>query len=179
MRAELNFLSGIKAIVPVQSSPKKYSASCLTQISSSSAAIPARLEGRFANVTDVGRGCGGREVSLDERHLRGRPSRVVLTPRRWRQVAEQSADDGGKKARSPGRARNRPLKPSRGECRAFSGVTVVTNTRANYHYARGCGRIGRPAFPAPSDFRRRDVKNKTRADHAAGSRSYVCSHVAI
>src|SRR5258708_15089088 len=32
-----------------------------------------------------------------------------------------------------------------------SGVTVVTNARAYYHYTRGCGRIGRPAFPAPSD----------------------------
>jgi hypothetical protein len=32
-----------------------------------------------------------------------------------------------------------------------SGVTVVTNARVYYHYTRGCGRIGRPAFPAPSD----------------------------
>jgi hypothetical protein len=31
-----------------------------------------------------------------------------------------------------------------------SGVTVVTNARAYYHYTRGCGRIGRPAFPTPS-----------------------------
>jgi hypothetical protein len=30
-------------------------------------------------------------------------------------------------------------------------VTVVTNARAFYHHTRGCGRIGRPAFPAPSD----------------------------
>ena len=29
---------------------------------------------------------------------------------------------------------------------------------------RGCGRIKRPAFPAPSDIRRRDVQGKTRAD---------------
>ena len=47
-------------------------------------------------------------------------------------MAEQSADDGGKQARSPGRARRKPLKPLRGECRAFSGVTVVTNARAFY-----------------------------------------------
>src|ERR1019366_10358796 len=31
-----------------------------------------------------------------------------------------------------------------------SGVTVVTNARVYYHYTRGCGRLGRPAFPAPS-----------------------------
>src|SRR3954466_15319565 len=42
------------------------------------------------------------------------------------------ADDGGKRARSPGRARRKPLKPLRGECRAISGVTVVTNARAFY-----------------------------------------------
>jgi hypothetical protein len=33
-----------------------------------------------------------------------------------------------------------------------SGVTVVTNSYAFYFCMRGCGRIGRPAFPAPSDF---------------------------
>ena len=31
--------------------------------------------------------------------------------------ALRSAGDGGKKARSPGRARRKPLKPLRGECR--------------------------------------------------------------
>src|ERR1700730_4235257 len=70
------------------------------------------------------------------------------------------ADDGGKRARSPRRARRKPLKPLRGECRAFSGVTVVTNARAYYQYTRGCGRIGRPAFPAPSDFRGRTLRIK-------------------
>jgi hypothetical protein len=34
-------------------------------------------------------------------------------------LAEVSADDGGKKARSPGRARKKPLKPLRGEGRVF------------------------------------------------------------
>jgi hypothetical protein len=56
---------------------------------------------------------------------RGRSSRVVLTPRRWRQVSRRRVrlnragqnlhprDDGGKRARSPGRARSKPLKPLR------------------------------------------------------------------
>src|ERR1700676_1857920 len=66
----------------------------------------------------------------------GRRSRVVLTPRRWRQVGgSNSADDGGKQARSPGRARRKPLKPLRGECRAFSGVTVVTTLVCYLHTA--------------------------------------------
>ena len=91
-------------------------------------------------------------------------------------MAEQSVDDGGKQARSPGRARRKPLKPLRGECRAFSGVTVVTNARVYYHYTRGCGRIGRPAFPAPSDFRGRNEQAKPRAKSAARSRSCVRRH---
>jgi hypothetical protein len=42
-------------------------------------------------------------MHADERAFRGRRSRVVLTPRRWRQVGGSNpAGDGGKKARSPG-----------------------------------------------------------------------------
>jgi hypothetical protein len=32
-------------------------------------------------------------------------------------------------------------------------VTVVTNLRVFYFYTQGCGRIERPAFPAPSESR--------------------------
>src|SRR6202011_1811347 len=86
--------------------------------------------------------------------------------------------DGGKQARSPGRARRKPLKPLRGECRAYSGVTVVTNARAYYQYTRGCGRIGRPAFPAPSDreggtFRQKLARNMRR-DREAVSLTVGC-----
>ena len=44
-----------------------------------------------------------------------------------------------------------------------SGVTVVTTLVCLFFYTRGCGRIERPAFPAPSDIRGRDVLDKTRA----------------
>ncbi len=40
-----------------------------------------------------------------------------------------------------------------------------------FFHTRGCGRIERPAFPAPSDFRRRNVFGKPRADRAARSRN--------
>jgi hypothetical protein len=81
----------------------------------------------------------------------GRRSRVVLTPRRWRQVGERDfAGDGGKQARSPRRARRKPLKPSRAGMPGDPGATVVTNARAYYHYTRGCGCNGHPAFPTPS-----------------------------
>src|SRR5258708_38953240 len=81
----------------------------------------------------------------------GRRSRVVLTPRRRRQVGgSNSAGDGDKQARSPGRARNKPLKPLRAGMPGDPGELVVTNARAYYHYTRGCGCIGHPAFPTPS-----------------------------
>src|ERR1700753_1472911 len=58
-----------------------------------------------------------------------RQSRVVLTPRRWRQIGDDAshhADDGGKKARSPGRARRTPLKPSRAGMPGDPGELLVT-----------------------------------------------------
>jgi hypothetical protein len=56
--------------------------------------------------------------AFDESAACGRRSRVVLMPRRWHQVSRiNPRGDGGKQARSPGRARRKPLKPLRGECR--------------------------------------------------------------
>ena len=59
------------------------------------------------------------------------------------------ADEGGKKARSPGRARSKPLKPLRRECRVDPASPVVTNSCVFVFYTRGCGCNGHPAFPAP------------------------------
>src|SRR5258706_4891619 len=44
-----------------------------------------------------------------------------------------------------------------------TGVTVVTMLVRFFSCVRGCGCIERPAFPAPSDIRRRDAQGKTRA----------------
>jgi len=41
-----------------------------------------------------------------------------------------SRGDGGKRNSSPGRARHKPLKPLRGECRVISGASAV-NTRVH------------------------------------------------
>src|SRR5216683_2277992 len=74
----------------------------------------------------------------DERRFRGRQNRVVLTPRRWRQVSRSLSRpdravtktyprvDGGKRARSPGRARHKPLKPLRAGMPGDSGVLVYS-----------------------------------------------------
>jgi hypothetical protein len=59
----------------------------------------------------LGAGCGGRGGARDGRDCCVRRSRVVLTPRRWCQVSAKLTllrSDGGKKARSPGRARSKP-----------------------------------------------------------------------
>jgi hypothetical protein len=110
MRANLNLLKQFNLICPVQSYLKKFSASPLTQIKSISSAVPPHTEGRFAIVTDVGCGMRWTQAALLTRAPAcGRRSRVVLTPRRWRQVCGRySAGDGGKQARSPGRARYKP-----------------------------------------------------------------------
>ena len=119
---------------------------------------------RFARDGIAGR-VGERPVSdqqrADERCCSVRRSRVVLTPRCWRQVRgvksaqpgldkNISADDGGKQARSPGRARRKPLKPLRAGTSGDSGVLVVTRVRpTNTKCTRGRGCNGHPAFPTP------------------------------
>ena len=80
---------------------------------------------------------------------------MVLTPRRWRQVTQESfpRSDGGKRARSPGRARSKRKTIAQGMSGCF-GVPVATTLVRFFCCARGCGCIVHPAFPAPSDFRR-------------------------
>ena len=68
--------------------------------------------GALAIVTDAGRDAMDANTPLTNCAERGRRSRVVLTPRRWRQVLRKQSDCDNK-ARSPGRARRKPLKPSR------------------------------------------------------------------
>src|SRR4030081_1805353 len=68
--------------------------------------------GALANVINAGRDAVDAGGAADESTKRGRRSRVVLMPRLRHQVLREDArDDGDKKARSPGRARRKPLKP--------------------------------------------------------------------
>jgi len=98
--------------------------------SPANSAHPVPQEGRIAIVTDVGAGCGGRGGALDEWRRRGRRSRVVLTPRRWRQVCgrrwkalavlSRRACDGGKKARLTEESTKETVKTIRvRECRVI------------------------------------------------------------
>jgi len=105
---------------PVKPCLQKYSDFQNAQISRISFSVPFLPKGRLAIVTDAERDAVDVDGALDERRQSGRRSRVVLTPRGWRQAGGVlSADDGVNKARSPGRARSSQLKPSCGECRVF------------------------------------------------------------
>src|ERR1700730_3629349 len=112
----------------------------------------------------------------DERCCCGRQNRVVLTPRRWRQVrGVASAQPGLDKtyplttvAKEPGHrgARHKLLKPLRAGMPGGSGVLVVTRVRStNTKCTRGRGCSGRPAFPTRSLGAR--VACKPRAHRAA------------
>jgi hypothetical protein len=145
-------LNKFNLIWVVQPCYQKFSPSRLTQITSISLAVSPHMRG----VSRSSRTRGGmrwtRMALLTRAPFRGRRSRVVLTPRRWRQVGGgNSAGDGDKKARSPGRVRRKPLKPlacgnagcSRWTCGGYTRVPPTLCTR-------GCGCSGNPAFPTPS-----------------------------
>jgi hypothetical protein len=138
LRQKTNFPSPFNPITPVQISRQKYSALRFPQISRTLSPIPPHAEGRFAIVTNVEAGSGGRDGSQafltptnELIRLRGdrdgpvpglsywfshkafadgqavwswRPdagAKLAKTPTRF-------ASDGGKRARSPRRARSKP-----------------------------------------------------------------------
>src|SRR6266851_4936681 len=97
----------------------------------------------------------------DERCCSVRRSRVVLTPRRWRQVrGVASAQPGLDKtypwttvAKKPGHRGEHEISRKTIACgnAGRSGVLVVTRVRStNPKCTRGCGCSGHPAFPTPS-----------------------------
>src|SRR5882724_11091921 len=116
----------------------------------------------------------------DERCCSVRRSRVVLTPDAGVKFAEFksaqpgldkniSAGDGGKQARSPGRARRKPLKPLRAGTSGDSGVLVVTRVRStttSAHEAAGATGIRRSPRPLCLEGQGSCI---TRAHRAAGS----------
>src|SRR5467141_4835322 len=142
-------------MLAVQSPLQKYFASPVGQIISTSSRHPTPPEGRIAIVTDAGRDAvdaaafcarwdrraGSQEFVSDQQHADercccGRQNRVVLTPRRWRQVrGVASAQPGLDKtyplmtvAKEPGHrgARRKPLKPLRAGTSGDSGVLVYS-----------------------------------------------------
>src|SRR5579863_194174 len=100
-------------------------------------AIPARSRGALRGRHETLGGMRWTRVDRhDERSARGRRKRVVLMPRRWSSsrptMLTHRGGDGDNKARSPGRARHRPLKPFACGNAGSSGGLVVANSCAFY-----------------------------------------------
>ena len=92
----------------------------LTQITALTPSVSPQMRGGSRSSRTLRWDAMDAAVRMTKRAACGRRSRVVLTSRRWRQVGDDisyRAGDGGKKARSPRRARRKPLKPLRGEGR--------------------------------------------------------------
>jgi hypothetical protein len=145
LRVQAKFFCAFKLIWAVQSFLKKYfSSSSLTQITSLIRAIPSH-RGALRNVINAGRDAVDAAGACDERCRRGRRSRVVLTPRCWRQVCEKKRRRRCQTSLVTGESTKETVKPLRGECRVISGVTVVTmlvcfftlHARLRAHWAPG------------------------------------------
>ncbi len=114
-----------------------------------------RLQGGFFESVSDWR-AGGREMLLRTAKSCGpdaptlaSSSRSCVGPTGLKQNI--SVSDGGKRARSPGRARRKPLKPLRAGMPGDSGVLVVARVRSiTTRCTRGRGCNGHPAFPTPS-----------------------------
>jgi hypothetical protein len=116
-------------------------------------------------------------VPTDERHVRVRPSRVVLARPCRRQVggrcSTHHADDGGKQAGSPRRARSKPSNHCAGKAGVIPPPPAVVALSRTF-FARGL-RVsgGHPVFPAPSISRGRRSLQSPGARRAAGMRRCV------
>jgi hypothetical protein len=134
LRQKANFSPSFNPMTPVQISREKYSALDSPQISGfiSLSRLVQRGVSRSSRTWRRGAvAASDRSIlwNADERSPRGRPSRVVLGAPTLA-LSSRSAQcapwgDGGKRARSPGRARRKPLKPLRREGRVSSAEPVV------------------------------------------------------
>jgi hypothetical protein len=117
--------------------------------------VPARWRGVSRSSRTLGTECDGRgNVTRRMTLLRTAKSCGPDAPTLASSFAEATPrGDGGKKARSPERARRKPLKPLRAGMPGASGGSVVTTRVLSTLRTRGCGCGGHPAFPVPSVFR--------------------------
>src|SRR6202043_2945074 len=115
---------------------------------------PVPLRGAARDVTDAGRDAVDAAARLTGVACSGRRRRVVLTPRRWRQVCGLIRVTTV--ARKPITGEHGiSRKPLRAGMSGFFRWLAV-NTRVHTYYpmrTRGCGCIGRPAFPTPSSLK--------------------------
>jgi hypothetical protein len=113
VRVKSNLSNGIKLFLPVQSPLSKIFRFAPAPNHFHTSRHPVPLEGRFAIVTDVGTGCGGRECAFDERRVMRTAKSCGPDASTLASSLRKFAGDGDKQARSPGRSRRKPLKPLR------------------------------------------------------------------
>jgi len=93
---------GLFCKIAVQPSLQKYFAFAVGQIKFTTRPVPPRSEGRTRRHERWVRDAMDAVATQDERRWRGRRSRVVLAPRRWRQVLEKQSFFGMTVATKPG-----------------------------------------------------------------------------
>ena len=137
--------------------------------------IPAHTKGRFAIVTNVGRGMQWTRAALLTRALVLRTAKPcgpdAPTLASSSREAKLLGGDGGKKARSPRRVRRKPLKPLRAGMPGDSGATVVTMLACLLFLHAGLRVHWAPGIPHALFGRK--VFCRTRAPCVAGRRGCV------
>src|SRR5713226_3964224 len=185
---------------PVQSPLQKYFASPVGQIISTNSRHPTPQQGRIAIVTDAGWDAVDAAAFCAQWDRRAGRKTCERSPARGREMLQRtakscgpdtptlvsslrscvgptglrqniSAGDGGKRARSPGRVRHKPLKPLRAGMPGDSGVLVYSC--AFYQFkAHTRPRVQR-APGIPHALFRANGPCTTRAHCAAGTRNCI------
>jgi hypothetical protein len=133
---------------------QKYIRSHLPQIKTISAAVSSHQEGRIAIVMNAGRDAMDADALLDEQRVKRTakscgPDASTLAFKLTRVISQATVTTKPDHRGERGISRKTI---ARGMPDCF-GEPVVTNSYAFLFCMRGCGRIERPAFPAPSEFR--------------------------
>jgi hypothetical protein len=164
-----------KGVSHVQPHSQKYSGSLLRQITSTFLVIPAHYKGAFRDRHERKAGMRWTLMALLTRALScGRRSRVVLTPRRWRQVLERHASWERWWQQSPVTRESTEETVKTIACgnAGCPGELVVTNACA-YYTSRTRLRVQRaPGIPHALCWAR--DSGTTRAQCVAGTRRRVC-----
>ena len=106
----------------------------------------------------------------------GRRSRVVLTPRRWRQVLEKQASQGRRWQESPvaGESAQETVKTiARGMLGDFRCDLTNACALSHYYCTRGYRAHRAPGIPCALGLEGKEISGKPRANQAARSRSCV------
>jgi hypothetical protein len=157
---------GLSGDLPVQPLLQKDSGFRRTQIKSTSQPSRPHKRGVSRSSRTLGTGCGGRG-SVRRAAARGR---VMLISRTVKSCGPDAptlassfrriicAGDGGKKARSPGRARSKPLKPLRREGRVKPVDLAATTLVCHQHFAHeAAGAAGTRLSLRPLFFEAKDL----------------------